>query len=202
MYPVTTMCRLLNVSTSGYDAWLKRRPWAHARRDAEHRRSIRRIHSASYGNYGVPRIRAELVAEGTRIGLKRVARMMCAEGLMGVSRRRGTRTTIRSKRARPAPDLVDRGFSAEGTDRLWVADITYIPMWLGFLFLAVVLDAWSRRIVGWSMATHLRTELGARRARDGASAVSARRRHPPLRPGIPKARFKASSQHWLVSGFV
>jgi putative transposase len=80
-------------------------------------------------------------------------------GLEGASRRRKTWTTRRDRDARPAPDLVERDFAAGGPDRLWVADITYIPTWAGFLYLAVVVDAWSRRIVGWSMATHLRTEL-------------------------------------------
>ena len=93
------------------------------------------------------------------MGRKRVARLMRAAGLAGVSRRAWARTTVRDKRARPAPDLVERNFTANGPDRLWVADITYIPTWAGFLYLAVVVDAWSRRVVGWSMATHLRTEL-------------------------------------------
>jgi putative transposase len=84
---------------------------------------------------------------------------MRAAGLEGVSRRKGWKTTVRDANARPAPDLVERAFTAEGPNRLWVADITYIPTWAGFLFLAVVLDAWSRLIVGWAMATHLRTEL-------------------------------------------
>src|SRR2546427_4609250 len=85
--------------------------------------------------------------------------LMRALGLAGVSRRKGTRTTIRDRDARPAPDLVDRDFTAAAPDRLWVADITYVPTWAGFLYLAVVLDAWSRRVVGWAMATHLRTAL-------------------------------------------
>src|SRR5512144_1477771 len=84
---------------------------------------------------------------------------MRAMGLAGVSRRKYTKTTARDRDARPAPDLVDRDFSAPGPDQLWVADITYVPTWAGFLYLAVVLDAWSRRVIGWAMATHLRTEL-------------------------------------------
>jgi putative transposase len=80
-------------------------------------------------------------------------------GLAGVSRRRRFATTMRDRQARPAPDLVDRNFAVSGRDQLWVADITYIPTWAGFLYLAVVVDAWSRRVVGWAMATHLRTEL-------------------------------------------
>jgi putative transposase len=107
----------------------------------------------------VPRIHAELAFEGVHVGRKRVARLMRAAGLQGISRRKWHTTTIRDRDARPAPDLVERDFETEGPDRLWVADITYLPTWAGFLYLAVVLDAWSRRVVGWSMATHLRTEL-------------------------------------------
>ncbi len=102
---------------------------------------------------------AELRAEGTCVGRKRVARLMRSGGLAGASRRKRAWTTKRDREARPAPDLVERDFSSAGPDTLWVADITYIPTWSGFLYLAVVLDAWSRKIVGWSMATHLRTEL-------------------------------------------
>jgi putative transposase len=122
-------------------------------------RTIRTIHAASRGTYGVPRVHAELAATGVFVGRKRVARLMSAAGLEGVSRRRSCRTTIRDKDARPAPDLVDRDFTAEGPDLLWVADITYIPTWEGFLFLAIVLDAWSRKIVGWAIATTLRTDV-------------------------------------------
>ena len=102
---------------------------------------------------------AELVADKIAVGSKRVARLMRRAGLQGVSRRKWTTTTVRDRDARPAPDLVKRTFTAAGPNRLWVADITYVPTWAGFLYLAVVLDAWSRRIVGWAMATHLRTEL-------------------------------------------
>ena len=110
--------------------------------------------------YGRPRIFAELKEQGERVGEKRVGRLMTEAGIRGASRRRrGPKTTCRNEDARPAPDLVDRDFSVEGPDQLWVADITYIPTWAGFLYLAVVLDAWSRRVVGWAMATHLRTEL-------------------------------------------
>ena len=120
---------------------------------------IQEIHERSDGTYGAPRIHAELRAQGVEVSLNRVARLMREAGLEGVSRRRGTKTTWRSEDARPAPDLVDRDFRATAPDQLWVADITYIPTWAGFLYLAVVLDAWSRRVVGWAMATHLRTEL-------------------------------------------
>ena len=159
MYPVTTMCRVLEVSTSGYYAWKKRAPSERARRDEVLTKRIREIHQWSRGTYGVPRIYAQLADEGVHVGCKRIARLMQAAGLQGVSRRKFVRTTQRSPSARPAPDLVDRDFTAPGPDRLWVADITYVSTWAGFLYLAVVLDAWSRRIVGWAMATHLRTQL-------------------------------------------
>ena len=109
--------------------------------------------------YGRPRIHAELRAQGERVGNKRVARLMQQAGIDGASRRCSAKTTRRDADRRPAPDLVDRDFSAAEGDRLWVADITYVPTWAGFLYLAVVLDACSRRVVGWSMASHLRTEL-------------------------------------------
>ncbi len=159
MYAVATMSRVLGVSTSGYYAWGKRPQSARARKDAELSVRIQAIHGRSRGTYGVPRIHAELAAEGVRIGRKRVARLMNVAGIYGASRRRWVTTTRRDRAARPAPDLVERNFSAPGPNRLWVADITYIPTWTGFLYLAVVLDAFSRRIVGWAMETHLRTEL-------------------------------------------
>ena len=159
MYPVATMCRLLEVSTSGYYAWRGRGPSARALEDAALTERIRGYHERSRGTYGTPRIHEDLAAEGIHVGRKRVARLMRAADLAGVSRRKGTRTTIRRADARPAPDLVERDFSAPGPDRLWVADITYVSTWAGFLFLAVVLDAFSRRVVGWAMATHLKTQL-------------------------------------------
>ena len=120
---------------------------------------IRLIHQRSYGTYGAPRIHAELRASGIRAGRKRVARLMRMAAISGVSRRRAVRTTWRSKESRKAPDLVNRDFSAPVRDRLWVADITYVPTHAGFLYLSVVTDAFSRRVVGWSMANHLRSEL-------------------------------------------
>ncbi len=159
MYPIATLCRVLGVSPSGYYAWRARPMSARDRQDADLIRQIRQIHERSRGTYGAPRVHAELAAQGVRVSRKRVARPMREAGLQGVSRRKGRRTTVRDREARPAPDLVGRQFTARGPDRLWVADITYIPTWAGFLYLAVVLDAWSRRVVGWSMANHLRTEL-------------------------------------------
>ena len=120
---------------------------------------IHAIHAKSRGTYGAPRVHAALRAEGIRVGKKRVARLMKAAGLRGVSRRKTPTTTRRSSAARPAPDLVERDFTAEQPNELWVADITFVPTGAGFLYLSVVLDAYSRRIVGWAMETHLRTEL-------------------------------------------
>jgi putative transposase len=153
------MCRVLEVSPSGYYAWGVRPPSARARRDGELLERILVIHAESRGTYGAPRVQAELRAQGVSVSRKRVARLMRQAGLHGVSRRRFVVTTVRDKDALPAPDLVQRDFEAAGPNQLWVADITYIPTWAGFLYLAVVLDAWSRRAVGWAMATHLRTEL-------------------------------------------
>lgn len=157
---MTTLCRLLGVSPSGYWAWSSRPPSQRSLRDAELGARILAIHERSRGTYGVPRVHAELrLDHAIGCGRKRVARLMRTLGLEGVHRRRTTRTTIRDRDMAPAPDLVERVFSASGPDRLWVADITYLPTWQGFLYLAVVLDVFSRRIVGWSMAGHLRTEL-------------------------------------------
>jgi putative transposase len=153
------MSRVLAVSASGYYAWRKRPPSIRARADAELTSRITAIHQYSRGTYGTPRIHEELLAAGIRVGRKRVARLMKAAGLCGVSRRKWVATTVREPGARPAPDLVERNFIAAAPNRLWVADITYIPTWAGFLYLAVVLDTFSRRIVGWAMETHLRTEL-------------------------------------------
>ena len=120
---------------------------------------IRRIHEDSRATYGMPRVHAELVAGGCRVGRKRVARLMRESGLAGVSRRRGTRTTRGDRSQRAAPDRVERQFRADAPNRIWVADITYVPTWTGFIYLAIVLDVFSRKVVGWAMAHHLRTEL-------------------------------------------
>jgi len=129
------------------------------RSDAALTTTIREIHKDSRGVYGIPRVHAELRFGGTRCSRKRVARLMRAAGLEGVHRRRFVRTTVRDRDAAPAPDLVNRTFRATGPDQLWVADITYLPTWQGFLYLAAVVDVFSRRVVGWAMAGHLRTEL-------------------------------------------
>jgi putative transposase len=158
-WPIATMARLLEVSTSGYYAWLVREPSKRSCSDAQLLARIRTLHASSRGTYGAPRIHAQLVREGVHVGRKRVARLMRLAGLHGVSRRRWPHTTRRRVGARRAPDLVRRHFCAEAANVLWVADATYIPTGEGFLYLAVVLDVFSRRIVGWAMSSHLYTEL-------------------------------------------
>ncbi len=159
MHGVATMCRVWGVSTSGYYAWRTRARSERARADAELSLRIQAIHQRSRATYGAPRIHAELADQGIRVGCKRVARLMEVAGIYGVSRRKWITTTTRDRAMRPAPDLVERNFSAPAPNELWVADLTYIPTWTGFLYLAVVLDVFSRRVVGWAMETHLRTEL-------------------------------------------
>jgi putative transposase len=159
MFSIRAMCRVLEVSASGYYAWRKRMISARATEDEQLQQRIRTIHLLSRQTYGAARIHMELREEGTRVGRKRVARLMREAALRGVCRRKWTVTTRRNPSARPAPDLVERHFVAKGPNMLWVADITYVPTWAGFLYLAVVLDVWSRKIVGWAMATHLRTTL-------------------------------------------
>ncbi len=153
------MCRVLGISTSGYYAWQSRKTSQRGREDKGLTERIEQIHRESRQTYGAPRIHAELHAHGKRVGRKRVARLMRQTGLRGVSRRKSFHTTRRDPRARPAPDLVDRKFAASGPNQLWVADITYIPTLAGFLYLAVVLDVWSRKIVGWAMSSRLVTQL-------------------------------------------
>ncbi len=158
-FRITTMARVLGVSTSGYYAWLKRPESAREKADRVLAERVRAIHERSRGTYGAPRIRAELADEGFPVSRKRVARLMQECALAGVSRRKRPTTTRRAPKVRPAPDLIDRKFVASGPDRLWVADITYVPTDAGFLYLAVVLDVFSRRIVGWAMDSSLATEL-------------------------------------------
>jgi len=157
--PVTVMCRLLGVSTSGYYTWRSRPPSARSHADHALSQQICVIHKRSRGTYGMPRVWAELRYEGVYCSRKRVARLLRRAGLQGCHRRKGPRTTRRRPEAAPAPDLVKRRFAAAAPDQLWVADITYVSTWMGFLYLAVVLDAYSRRVVGWAMAEHVRTEL-------------------------------------------
>ena len=159
-YPVRVMGRLLGVSASGFYAWLKRPLSVRARADIALTAKIHAIHRRSDGTYGAPTIHAELADDHqTFVGRKRVARLMRLAKLKGLQPKRFVVTTVSDPTADRALDKVERRFTAKGPDRLWVADITYVPTWAGFLYLAVVLDVWSRRIVGWAMENHLKTEL-------------------------------------------
>jgi putative transposase len=173
-HPVSLLCRVLGVSRSGFYAWASRPVCTRLRGDAALSRRITAIHRDSHATYGAPRVHAELAAAGVRVGRKRIARLMAAAGLVGTHRRRYLATTVRDPRARPAPDLVDRRFSATGPNRLWVADITHVRTWGGWLYLAVVMDAHSRRVVGWSMRADLRAVLVV-----GALEMALERRRPP-----------------------
>jgi putative transposase len=172
-YSIARMSRVLKVSRSGFYAWSGRGPSRRGREDTELGARIQKIHEQSRGTYGAPRIHAELSAAGRHVGRKRVARLMRAGGLQGASRRKWVSTTVRDRAAALAPDLVKRDFRSSGPNRLWVADITYVPTWSGFLYVAVVLDAWSRRVVGWAFAVHLRAELVL-----AAIEMAIRRRQP------------------------
>ncbi len=151
---------MLGISKSGFYVWRERPLSRRAGEDIGLTALIHTIHRRSKGAYGAPMIHAELAEEhGHRVGRKRVARLMRAANLRGITLRRFVCTTTREAVISPTADLVERQFAATEPDRLWVADITYVPTWSGFLYLAVVLDVWSRRVVGWAMATYLRTEI-------------------------------------------
>lgn len=154
------MCRLLDVSPSGFYAWRDRAPSKRSIDDAVTTERIRHFHAVSDAAYGMPRIRTDLIEERHPVSRKCVARLMRRAGLRGVNRRRGfVVTTQRDRRQRPAPDLVKRAFVAERPNQLWVADMTYVPTWAGFLYLAVVTDVWSRRVVGWAMGGTMTSDL-------------------------------------------
>jgi putative transposase len=173
-HPVALSCRVLGVSRAGFYAWRGRPPAARACAAAELTAVIHRLHAQSRGTYGAPRLHADLQGEGRRHGRKRVARLMRQEGLAGCHRRRRRpRTTVADPAASAAPNLVRRAFDPLAPDRLWLADITYVPTGEGWLYLAAVLDAFSRKVVGWAMADHLRAELVL-----DALGMALRRRRP------------------------
>jgi putative transposase len=175
-HSIKTMCRVLDVSRSGFHAWQTRTPSARAREDERLLERIREIYAANREVYGSPRIHAELVlADGERVGRKRIERLMREARITGLRPKKRGRTTIRVPGVRVCEDLVDRAFLAAAANRLWVADITYLRTWEGWLYLVAVQDVYSRRIVGWSMADHMRTEL----VTDALQMALARRRPEP-----------------------
>ncbi|HEX6866367.1 MAG TPA: IS3 family transposase [Caulobacteraceae bacterium] len=178
-HAIALLCRALKVSRSGYYAWRDRPPSARAQADRRLTERIRQVHQASRGAYGSPRVHTELRLGGERCARKRVARLMRLAGLRSChGRRRRMRTTAPDRQATPAPDRVERAFTPAAIgapNRLWVADISYVATLEGWLYLAVVLDAFSRRVVGWAMADHLRTDLVV----DALDLALQSRRPPP-----------------------
>ena len=159
-YPITRLCRALGVSRAGYDAWKRRGPAARLQRDAVLTAEIREVQLRSRQTYGAPRIHADLAARGIAVSRKRVARLMKSAQLVGCGRRRrSVRTTVADPTASPAPNVICRDFYPAAPNRLWVGDITYVPTDEGWLYVAALLDAYSRRVVGWAMADHLRADL-------------------------------------------
>ena len=193
-HAVSRLARALGVSRSGYHAWRRRKPSAHSLADAALRERIEAIHESSRGVYGAPRVHAELaLGHGVHVGRKRVARLMREANLAGASRCRRRRTAPRGKPAPAAPDRVRRVFTATAPDELWVADITYVPTWEGWLFLAVVIDAFSRRCVGWSMRSDLQADLVV-----DALGMAVTRRRPE--PGVVHHSDRGSQYASLAFG--
>ena len=160
LYDVTVLCSLLKVSRSGFYAWARRPPSARAVADTILTEQIRTAFTSNRKIYGSPRIHAELADDGVHVGRKRIARLMRAAGIVGCHRRkRSFSITKQDPTAAVAPDLVDRKFVATAPNQLWVADVTYVPTVEGWLYLACVTDVFSRLIVGWSMASHHKTDL-------------------------------------------
>ena len=176
-HPVSLLCSVLGVSRSGFNAWLRRTPSERWVSDVRLAELIHAIHRESGGSYGSPRVHAELRHRGVRVGRKRVERLMRRHGLSGLVKRRRGKTTVRFPGVRPASDLVRRDFQPNAANQLWVADVTHVPTWEGWLYLAVVLDCFSRRVVGWSMRADLRAELVT-----DALEMAVRRRRPE--PGL------------------
>ena len=174
--PVSVACELLGVSTSGFYSWASRAPSDRELSDAWLVERIKTIHGENRGVYGSRRVSAELrLGDGVLVSRKRVQRLMRHAGLSGLVTRKRGKTTIRVPGVRVADDLVERDFRPTAPDLLWVADITYLRSWEGWVYLAAVQDAYSRRLVGWSMAEHMRAELVV----DALQMALARRRPGP-----------------------
>lgn len=176
-FPVRLMCRMLEVSHSGFYAWLDREPSNRSREDQRLAAEVAAAHKRSRRRYGSPRIHRELRTAGTRIGRKRVARLMCAQGLVARPKRRFRRTTDSSHGKPPAPNLLERNFAVAAPDQVWVTDITYIWTKEGWLYLAAVIDLFSRRVVGWAVSERIDAALCCEALRN---ALLARRPAPGL----------------------
>jgi putative transposase len=175
-FPVSVMCKTLGVSKSGFHAWERRAPSDRALSDAWLTSRITEIHEHARGVYGSRRVQAELrLGQDIVVSRKRIRRLMRQAGISGLVKVKKGRTTIRVPGVRVADDLVERRFKPDAPNVLWVADITYLRTWEGWLYLAAAQDAYSRRIVGWAMTEHMRTELVA----DALQMAVARRRPEP-----------------------
>jgi putative transposase len=174
-HSISRLCKVLGVTRQGFHAWRRRGPSMRSLGDAELARLIVQIYDGSHQIYGAVRIHDELRDDhDIRVGRKRVARLMRGLGIQGVSRRgKKPRTTVPDRKQPPAPDLVERRFVAAAPNRLWLADITYVPTLEGYLFLGIVIDIWSRKIVGWSMRDDLKADLVV-----DALAMAVTRRQP------------------------
>jgi putative transposase len=173
-FPVRMLCRLVGVAVSGFYTWLRRGPARREGADQGLRARVGAIFAASRGTYGSPRVHAELRAQGIRVSRRRVARLMREGGLSATIRRRAPRTT-NSRHDHPvAPNLLERRFTADRPDVVWLADISYVPTGEGWLYLAAIKDMATREIIGWSMAAHLGADLAC-----DALLMAIRRRQPP-----------------------
>jgi transposase InsO family protein len=178
VYPVGILCDVLGVSRSGYYAWSKRPEPARAKGDAELKAQIAAVHEKSRSTYGSPRVHAELRSKGVRVGKKRVERLMREDGIKARQKRRFRRTTDSNHTHPIAPNVLDRQFTVTSPNKVWVTDVTYIPTDEGWLYLAAILDLFSRRVVGWATsATNDRTlaldalELALRARRPAAGLL-------------------------------
>ena len=155
LYPVRVLCRLLEVVPSGFYAWRRRSPSEHQRRDVELAVRIAAVHYEHKKRYGSPQVHGELKKQGERVSRKRVARIMREQSLSAKPLKRFRRTTDSSHNLPVAKNILGRNFTAQGPDRVWVTDITYVRTWEGWLYVAVVLDLFSRRVVGWAIADRI-----------------------------------------------
>jgi transposase InsO family protein len=158
-FPVAWMCRRLGVSRSGYYGWQNRKPSEHARRDEELRLKVKAMFDKFESRYGSPRLTDELRESGEKVSRKRVIRLMQEQDLSAVVPKKFKKTTDSKHDLPVAENLVARHFNPDAPNKVWAADISYVRTWQGWLYLAVVLDLFSRRVVGWAMADHMRTEL-------------------------------------------
>ena len=175
-HSIIALCRVHGVSTSGYYQWVGREPSLRARRDAVLSVHVRSVHADSRGTYGAPRVAAQLRRDGFRVGTQRIARLMREQGLRGSRRRKHKNTTLSDHGLPVAPNHLLRQFDVSERDRVWVGDITYVKTWQGFLYVAVLIDLFSRRVVGWAAEEHMRTELTL----DALRMATDRRNPPPL----------------------